>query len=348
MTVLALTARSESGKDFLTNYNINELGYTRVSFNDQIKKLANQLYPWCDLDYPSKLKNIPIQHDANVLGLSPREIWRSLDVLCNTDPLLYINTAIVEAKRIISNGGDVIFPEIRKDVEMEAVRSLGATVIKITAPVMTDRTDENIIDEFEVDYTFKNIKGIGYAEWIKFLQSINVIDTTWGAVLPSMFRTQYKYNEINHPLWNTTIEDRVPSDREWRNSMVVEEYRTIDGLVELVKSAMSYVMTYHIVDLDSIVKEASHVAFMMDKSGYICDCEVSLLVGLTERINMIPNNWYDGYDTVMYTTNLCKYISIVCSGLGISIEEFNTRYQNNLESSASVDTNKWKIELNTK
>ena len=390
MTILALTARSEAGKDWLAEYNINELGYTRVSFNDQIKKLANHIYAWCDLDYPSELKNVPIQHDDNALGLSPREIWKSLDVLCNTDPLIYINTAIVEAKSIISNGGNVIFPEIRKDVEMEAVRSLGATVIKITTPVMTDRTDENIIDKFEVDYTFENVKGIGYAEWIKFLQQTSIVKTSWATILPNMIDIQHNVNDTFNPKWNTVIEERLPADCQWRAAVSCEhgelmdelgdacvlmqpsdinKDKALEKLVCVFSFALGYVMSYF-NDLPEMKKAAGHVSFMVNNKehDFVGSTDVEKLVNLhaelSSRIELdLDIDWADIYDTSGYMINLCKYASIGCKILGVTIGEFFEMYKAKHElklaraksgylttgdKSGLETVSAWKIKLNTK
>lgn len=42
---IAFMGRSGSGKDFLANYLISNHDFIRLSFSDQLKKLANYIYP---------------------------------------------------------------------------------------------------------------------------------------------------------------------------------------------------------------------------------------------------------------------------------------------------------------
>lgn len=49
---IAFMGISGSGKDFLANYLISNYGFIRLSFSDQLKKLANYIYPWMEKDYP--------------------------------------------------------------------------------------------------------------------------------------------------------------------------------------------------------------------------------------------------------------------------------------------------------
>ena len=88
-SIIALTGRKYSGKDYLA-VPLIEADFTRVSFSDQLKKIANRLYPWCKLDYPSDQKEIPIANHLNVNNLSPRDIWIKMDKLREVDPMVFV------------------------------------------------------------------------------------------------------------------------------------------------------------------------------------------------------------------------------------------------------------------
>lgn len=57
---IAFMGRSGSGKDFLANYLISNHEFIRLSFSDQLKKLANYIYPWIKKDYTPDEKMSPL------------------------------------------------------------------------------------------------------------------------------------------------------------------------------------------------------------------------------------------------------------------------------------------------
>jgi len=390
MTILALTARSEAGKDWLAKYNTSSLDYVRVSFGDQLKKIANAIYPWCNVDYEPELKNFPIDHPSNLNQLSPRDIWKSLDVLRQTNPTIFVDGAMAEANLLISNGTKVIFTDVRKVVELDAVRSLGATLIKIESSNATQYSDEDIIDCFEVDHTFENVKGYGYCDWIKFLQQTNIVKTSWATVLPNMIDIQHNVNDTFNPKWNTTIEERLPAAWQWRAAVSCEhgelmdelggawvwwkptninKDKALEELVDVFSFALGYVMSYF-NDLPEMKKAAGHVSFMVNNKEYDFvgstdgDKLVNLHAELSSRIELdLDIDWADIYDTSGYMINLCKYASIGCKILGVTIGEFFEMYKAKHElnlartkpgylttgDNTGLETVRaWKIKLNTK
>jgi dephospho-CoA kinase len=60
---IALMGVSGAGKDYLASYLIKNHGVARFSFSDQLKRLAQLIYPWLELDYLPiiKEKNLDIQ-----------------------------------------------------------------------------------------------------------------------------------------------------------------------------------------------------------------------------------------------------------------------------------------------
>ncbi|WP_230486530.1 hypothetical protein [Morganella morganii] len=60
---IAFMGISGSGKDFLANYLISNYEFFRLSFSDQLKKLATYIYPWMEKDYSPEKKNVTTQYN---------------------------------------------------------------------------------------------------------------------------------------------------------------------------------------------------------------------------------------------------------------------------------------------
>ena len=103
--VLVLTGRRGSGKDTFVedlvknNYFLREIGFksgaVRLSFSDQLRYLSHELFDWCPLNPTYEEKDQPINHPSNVLGLTPREVWKHVagdgpTSLRNIDPNLIV------------------------------------------------------------------------------------------------------------------------------------------------------------------------------------------------------------------------------------------------------------------
>lgn len=235
--VIGLTARSGVGKDYLARYLIDEHNYVRVSFSDQLKKLANSIYPWVDLDYPPELKNVPIDCPENYNNKTPRDIWKSLDQFRDVWATIFVENAIVEAKALLADGKNVIFTDIRKGVEINAVRGLREyrpCVIRIDPAEGIDCTeypDEDVIQTFVTDGVFRHDKS-GMDRWKLYLY--NVLDIrleyTWESSITDLIKTQWEETCMFSPKW---LEDNpTPTQRQWKNAILCEGAEFLEEVKE--------------------------------------------------------------------------------------------------------------------
>lgn len=159
--IVGLTGRKFAGKDFLAKTLIDE-GYLRVSFSDSLKRLAQIAFPWIEADYDSEDKEKVIAHPKNSLQKSPRQIWKTLDVLrTDVDPRIFVDSTMEEILDARAEGKNIVITDIRKPEEYNLVKALGGFIIRITDPNQTNQdVSEWLINDFKVDVEFDNFKTV--------------------------------------------------------------------------------------------------------------------------------------------------------------------------------------------
>ncbi|MDE9455958.1 hypothetical protein [Xenorhabdus bovienii] len=104
---IAFMGVSGSGKDFLSDYLILNHNFIRLSFSDQLKKLANYIYPWMKKDYPPERKMSPLNitlPTGESIHHSPIDIWLNLNNLRNVEEKIFIRMLSEEIKFLEENG----------------------------------------------------------------------------------------------------------------------------------------------------------------------------------------------------------------------------------------------------
>lgn len=117
---LAFTGIAGSGKDYLVNYLVQELNFKRMSFSDQLKKLAHKIYPWLDEDVPPYKKETPLNlklESGEIITKTPREIWLSLNSLRDVENTIFVRMLKEELKN--SNYKDIVISDIRPRIEWD-------------------------------------------------------------------------------------------------------------------------------------------------------------------------------------------------------------------------------------
>lgn len=164
--VLVLTARRGTGKDYLTQCLIDAYPpcfgkykkVQRLSFSDELRVLAHELFPWCPLDPDYQDKDIPVQHPDNVMGLSPRDVWKRLaddndPSLRRIDPKILVNRFKARNIPVIEANPDTLFviTDLRTEVEDDFVNENGWYKLRIENP-----NPPKSLDEFENKiYTYR-------------------------------------------------------------------------------------------------------------------------------------------------------------------------------------------------
>lgn len=172
--LIAFTGRKTVGKDYLAEWLIAEYGAVRVSFSDNLKIIANKVFPWCEVYYPPELKEVPIYHPNNVYGKSPRDIWKHMDSLREIDPSVFVHQTREDiTENLYTTASAIIVTDIRKQVEFDMVREMGGIIIRITGDAFID-PDEWEIDTFFPNYDFHHDKS-GTEKFKQFLITCGTI-----------------------------------------------------------------------------------------------------------------------------------------------------------------------------
>lgn len=159
-----ITGRRRSGKDyFLSKY--AERGHRRfaavqrISFSDELRLLAHQIFSWCPANPSDTEKDQVIDHPRNVLGLTPRDIWLALcgegdRNLTGIDPVILLERFKERWMHRIENEPQILFviSDLRRPWEYAFVRSLGAHIIRVLdmRPEAVKTAFEDVVETFEV------------------------------------------------------------------------------------------------------------------------------------------------------------------------------------------------------
>ncbi len=338
--LLAFTGRSGSGKDHLADYLIRHHGWVRVSFSDELKARAKLIFPWMDLDYSPEHKNTPINHPQNINNLTPRDIWKMLDVLRTVDPEIFIRGVQLHVKKLLHEGKDVIITDVRKPLEYKLCRNMNAEILRIVNDgTQTEFADEDIMDSFDVNKTFWNRKYQGFGEWDHFCSSRGYIESSWINILPKLVANQVKENDqfevhIKKPhtpeMWRTAMFaeygeflDEIPHLwKWWKPTQEPTNYdRAVEEFVDVIKFAIGHWLQYNITNP---VEASENIS---------CDFSVPTLevVGLDRLNNLIGTLCRDIDDGDGYMLTIMCAIHVGCELLGITKDDFLLMYVSKFE-----------------
>ena len=174
--IIGLCGKKFAGKDHLADYLVTHRGFTRVAFGDILKKMASEMFVWMDRDYPTELKEVPVDDVRNVNNLSPRQVWEFMNTLRTVDSEVFVAPLLGLIEQYLANKFicDVVITDIRQQNEFDQIDAIGTTI-----RIDCDRSNidtveqphiEGGIDSFEVDYDFFNTKD-GLLDWIEFLET---------------------------------------------------------------------------------------------------------------------------------------------------------------------------------
>ncbi len=171
---LAITGISGSGKDYLVDILVNDYSFTRVSFSDQLKKLAVKIYPWMEKDYRPFEKEQPLDivlSSGEHITKTPRKIWLHLNLLRDIEDGLFIRMLEEEISTI---EGNIVISDIRTENEWNWVNANGYRTIYIDPlkKIYTPKTfdDFSISLKNKTNYVFENDFS-GHKRFKKFVEN---------------------------------------------------------------------------------------------------------------------------------------------------------------------------------
>lgn len=144
MKIIGLGHYSRTGKDSFGNYLLDSLREYdpkvragKKAFASKLKQICHELYGWDGLrdeDYYNtpegeKFRDVPLP----TIGKTPVQIWIDMGTPAVRDNV-YINTWIDYLLKT-DHGLDVlVIPDVRFENEVNAIRALGGTIIKVVRP----------------------------------------------------------------------------------------------------------------------------------------------------------------------------------------------------------------------
>lgn len=168
---IALFGYAGVGKDYIVKYYFEKLGYTRLSFSDQLKIQACQVFDWLEKDYPPELKEIPLNITTTMGELitkTPREIWLEFNLIRRIENNIFIRTLKDQLEYI---QGDIVISDIRTQEEWNFAKEEGFMIIKISSENSIHGLNDfdKQQDSFDFDFEYNN-KMNGIEDFIEFMK----------------------------------------------------------------------------------------------------------------------------------------------------------------------------------
>lgn len=174
---LAFTGISGSGKDYLVSHLTKELNYNRVSFSDQLKRLAKLIYPWMEQDYPPLTKEEPLNitlPSGEIITDTPRQIWLKLNSLRNIEDGLFLR--MLQEQLNLLHVDNIVISDIRPQLEWDWCKENDFITIYIEPKkeiyIPNDFDKQVLTYKDKADYVFKNNFN-GLDEFKEFIKSIS-------------------------------------------------------------------------------------------------------------------------------------------------------------------------------
>lgn len=167
MPIIGLCGFKGSGKDTVADMLVNTSNYKKIAFADFIRNAAKELFDWDDSSFDANNKE-KVDEYWNV---TPRKILQELgteflrihckDILSTefelpngekhnaTFHIKRINKDVI--KLLNSNNKNIIFSDIRFQDELDYIKKLGGTIIKVVRPSLSNNEFSQHVSEQNID-----------------------------------------------------------------------------------------------------------------------------------------------------------------------------------------------------
>ena len=184
MQIIGLCGNKGCGKDTFANYLVQTDNYIKVAFADYIRESLKVLFDWNEENFSQKLK----EENDEYWGVSPRKMMQELgteflrfhcknmiseefylpngNMYKSTFHIKRLNKDITKYYNI-DNNVKIIISDLRFQDEVDYVKELGGTVIRINREVeknnFSNHASENQIDNLKsIDINLVNDKDIDH------------------------------------------------------------------------------------------------------------------------------------------------------------------------------------------
>lgn len=139
--IVAFMGEYKSGKDYFALHLANTQGAVRLSFSDEVRRLATKLFPWLPFHITPEQKDVPFKHEQNPNNLTPRQIWLTVGKVRDVDPHYFVNEFIATNDAILDQcfrkDNLYIITDFRTPQEWDFLHASGIPIMKIK---LNDRT----------------------------------------------------------------------------------------------------------------------------------------------------------------------------------------------------------------
>jgi hypothetical protein len=176
--IVAFMGEYKSGKDFFCDHLVATRGAVRLSFSDEVRRLASQIFPWLPMDITPEQKDLPFVHPQNPNNLTPRQIWLTVGKVRDVDPHFFVHKFEDNNWNALDEcyNPDKLFiiTDFRTPQEWEFIQDVGIPVLKIereSRDGLPPSDFEQYVREFkDYDQLFINRMN-GTAEFDRFFYS---------------------------------------------------------------------------------------------------------------------------------------------------------------------------------
>ena len=176
MNIIGLGYRSGTGKDTVADYIVEQFGFEKVPFAYNLKIAAWEAYGHLGVQPPNYYegphKEARRKETYGPMGWNIVQFWVHMNTLCVPEPRHWVDLTLKGMKP----DKFYVIPDVRKEIEIEAIKELGGVVVHIDRDV--PEKPEAEIDKLLIgkehlfEYTIDNNEHFAYTA----IQITGVID----------------------------------------------------------------------------------------------------------------------------------------------------------------------------
>ena len=162
--LIALCGERRRGKDHFAKHLVDTHGGVRLSFSDEVRRLADDIFPWLDsFNIHESEKDSPIDSIFNPNKLTPRDIWKLVGKVRDVHPQFFVKRFLENQYRQVLQNPNTLFiiTDLRTPDEIEYfINVFKVPTIKIISPkadaLYEHDTFETFIRDYRTDSEFVN------------------------------------------------------------------------------------------------------------------------------------------------------------------------------------------------